>query len=161
VVVPYVRGFLHPSVVPAICDQGYTPELIEVRNDPPEQNPQHYSEVIRGLLRYNDDVCIIEHDVESPPGFIDSFRDCGEPWCWHNYLFEENKLNAPGFGHTRFRGGVGAKLYDRFGPDLLRNAPWPWVDSYLNDLVKEAPELGLCAHLHDGMPVHHYSAHNR
>lgn len=163
VIVPHAPGLLHERVVPAIEAQGYEPELIECVNI--VGHPQSYPMILQRELLSGVDVCIVEHDVESRPGFLDDLDICPLPWCFNAYDFSvpfEDALKQPHLrsgplgvdfaplGHTRFKAGVGQEIEETLR-DPLFLATWVARDVWIaGALVK----VGIQAHRHPGKALH-------
>lgn len=158
VVVPYTD--LHPRVVPAIEAQGYHAETWRMVNE------VHYPHLLRELFASGEDFCLIEHDVESRPGFLESLEECPAPWCFNAYDFtipyDEAVCNdgpisvlADHFsplGHTRFRGGVGKVIAQTLdSPDFLSS--WISRDTRVSAALVAA---GYRAHRHKGKALHRH-----
>jgi hypothetical protein len=165
VVVPYFEGRLHPRVLPAITSQGYEPELLRCVNQ--VNHPDSYPHLLRWLFESGGEFLIIEHDVESRPGFIDALRDCPEPWCFFAYDFrlsfkdalgkwgepdEHGKVDFAPLGHTRFRPELLDHLKGLLAHPLFY-ATWVARDSHIAQTLNDA---GLKAHLHEGHAIHHH-----
>lgn len=166
VIVPYARGLLHERVVPAIERQGYIPELIECVNV--VGHPDSYPNILRRYLLGDEDVCIIEHDNESRPGFLRDLDECPEPWCFFAYDFGsqtfEEALGDPrpesaplgqGFaplGHTRFRAGFCEQIRSTLESDFFGRT-WVSRDTFVAGALNL---LGHKAHRHPGKGIHHH-----
>ncbi len=172
VVVPYHAAVLHPRVVPAVTAQGYEPYLIEVVNE--VRHPDSYPMILARFLLCGEDVCFIEHDNESRPGFLDDLETCPEPWCFFAYDFgisyeeaigeetpnhaKRNPTSAPlgshfaPLGHTRFKGGVGDKIAQLLSSDFFL-ATWVSRDTLIAEALNE---VGLFPHRHRGKCFHHH-----
>ena len=165
VVVPYVEGMLHARVVPAIRAQGYEPELVECVNM--VGHPSSYPCILRDLLLSDEDFCVIEHDNESRPGFLDALVECPEPWCFFAYDMSvpwEEAVNQPtvnsaplgvGFaplGHTRFRAGLGREIEATVTTEFFL-ATWASRDTFISGALMA---LGHLAHRHPGKALHHH-----
>ena len=166
VVVPYAKGFLDDRVVPAIENQGYTPELIECVNE--VGHPYSYPLILRSLLLSGDDVLIIEQDNESRPGFIKSLEECEHYWCFFAYDFGDQTYEdaidngrreagplGRGFsplGHTRFRAGVGEWIRETLDEDYFART-WVARDTFVAGALGVQ---GYEAHRHPGKCFHHH-----
>lgn len=164
VVVPYFPNCLHPRVVPAIQAQGYEPTLLVCSNERGAVNT--YPHYLRGLLLSSDDVCIIEHDNESRPGFLADLEACPEPWCFFAYdlyrPWDEHTSQAGGsqaqsvdfaaLGHTRFRAGVGEDIRELLESRLFLSS-WVARDTFISGALTAA---GYVAHRHPGKCFHHH-----
>ncbi len=145
-------GKLHPRVIPAITRQGYTP-LQLVCN--PAPGPASYPGWLASLLTLGRNVCIIEHDVESRPGFLRDLQACPEPWCFFAYDFStsyEDTMVGTGFtplGHTRFRAGVGTLIADLLDSEEFGSA-WDGRDK----LISAALAAFVKPHRHRGKAIH-------
>lgn len=150
--------------MPAIEAQGYTPELIECVNE--VGHPDSYPMILRRLLLGPDDVCIIEHDNESRPGFLKDLEECPEPWCFFAYDFggqtyeqaveDGHPESAPlggGFaplGHTKFRAGTCEPIRSTLESDFFART-WVARDTFVAGALNL---LGVMAHRHPGKCVH-------
>lgn len=159
-------GQLHPRVVPAVVRQGYLPEIWRCVNE--VEHPDSYPMILQLAFMATEDFTVIEHDVESRPGFLDSLDACPEPWCFFAYDFEvpwEQAMYGPHgasgplgerfapLGHTRFKAG----LYDRLA-HLLESSLWraSWVSRDV--LLCDSFELlGIKPHRHPGKALHYHS----
>lgn len=166
VVVPFARGFLHQRVVPSIEAQGYDPVLIECANE--VGHPDSYPMILRRYLLGAEDVCIVEHDNESRPGFLKGLEMCPQPWCFHAYDFggqtyeqaceQGHPESAPlggGFaplGHTRFRAGAAEPIRETLESDFFART-WVARDTFVAGAMNL---LGLMAHRHPGKSIHHH-----
>jgi hypothetical protein len=166
VIVPYAEGLLHDRVVPSITRQGYSPTLIRCVNT--VGHPDSYPMILRQYLLGEEDVVIVEHDNESRPGFLASYEECPEPWCFHAYDFgpqtweqaiEEGRPDsAPmgsGFaalGHTRFRAGFCEPIRSTLESDFFARS-WVSRDTFVAGALNL---LGFSAHRHEGKSVHHH-----
>lgn len=147
----------------AVVRQGYRDQVVRCQ-DPP--SAWSYPSVLGRLLTAGEDVCIIEHDVESRLGFLADLDACPEPWCFFAYDFsvpyeeamcgpggETGPVTAPWFaplGHTRFRAGVGTAVNDLFtSEDWL--STWVGRDGPLSRALSEA---GYLPHRHRGKAIH-------
>lgn len=152
-------------MVPSIRQQGYEPELVECVNI--VGHPLSYPRILRDLLLSGDDVCIIEHDNESRPGFLADLERCPEPWCffaydlirsWEECTNQGTATSAPlgmdfaPLGHTRFRGGVGDKLRDMLDTEWFLST-WVSRDTFISHGMNA---LGYQAHCHPGKCFHHH-----
>lgn len=162
---PHAPGLLHPRVVPAIERQGYAAELYECVNI--VGHPMSYPALLSSWLLSGDDVCVIEHDNESRPGFLDALAECPEPWCFFAYDFRvsfEDAVSQPTvnsgplgvdfapLGHTRFRGGLGEEIRSLLEADFFR-ATWVSRDTFVSGALAA---LGYQAHRHPGKAIHHH-----
>jgi hypothetical protein len=166
VVVPFFPGILHPKVVPAITAQGYAAETVECVNV--VGHPQSYPYILADALLGPDDVCIVEHDNESRPGFLKDLDDCPEPWCFFAYdlgqqTFEEavsqpRADSAPlgvdfaPLGHTRFKAGVCEPIRSTLEADFFRST-WVSRDTFVSGALNA---IGIRAHRHPGKCFHHH-----
>lgn len=165
VVVPYAPGLLHPRVVPAIEEQGYVPELYECVNIVGHR--MSYPALLRDWFLSGEDFCIIEHDNESRPGFLNTLRYCEEPWCFFAYNFRvtyEDAVQQPTvnsgplgvnfapLGHTRFKGGLGDEIRSLLDADFFQ-ATWVSRDTFVSGALTA---LGYQAHRHPGKAFHHH-----
>ena len=171
VVVPYAPGLLHPRVVPSLVDQvdangdRYIVETYEVVNV--VGHPLSYPSLLADWLTCGEDVCIIEHDNESRPGFLAGFEACGEPWCFHAYdlsiPWEEAVENPSGgaaplghglapLGHTRFRAGFGDQITETLEAWWFQSS-WVSRDTFVSGALNA---LGHVPHKHPGKAGHHH-----
>lgn len=165
VIVAYYPGCLHERVAPAIRAQGYEPELHECVNV--VGHPASYPALLRDLLLSGEDVCVVEHDVESRPGFLADLEACPEPWCFFAYDFRvsyEDAVHQPTvnsaplgvdfapLGHTRFRAGVGAGIESTLTSTFFLST-WVSRDTFVAGALVA---LGLRAHRHPGKAFHHH-----
>lgn len=165
VIVPYLPGLLHPRTVPSIQRQGYEPELIACVNE--VGHPDSYPAILRRLLLGDEDFCIIEHDNESRPGFLDALADCPEPWCffaydvrttWEEATMQGTPTSAPlgvdfaPLGHTRFRSGFGSLIRETLDTDWFQST-WTARDTFISGAYNA---LGYQAHRHVGKALHHH-----
>jgi hypothetical protein len=161
---------LDPRVVPAITSQGYACETIECVNI--VDHPMSYPRILADLLLSNEDVCIIEHDNESRPGFLKELDDCPEPWCffaydlsttWEEAIGQPTATSAPlgvtfaPLGHTRFRAGVGQHIQSTLEHDFFKST-WTARDTFVSGALQVQ---GFEAHLHPGKCFHHHPYHGR
>jgi hypothetical protein len=168
VVVPYAPGFLHERVVPAILAQGYAAETIECVNI--VDHPMSYPRILADLLLGDEDVCIIEHDNESRPGFLQDLEDCPEPWCffaydlsqrWEDAVLQPSVTSAPlgvdfaPLGHTRFKAGLGENIRDTLESDWFKST-WVARDTFVAGALSV---MGFKAHRHPGKAIHHHPYH--
>lgn len=165
VVVPFAPGLLDGRTVPSITAQGYDPEVTECVNI--VGHPRSYPALLREWFLSDDDFCIIEHDNESRPGFLDALRDCPEPWCFFAYdlsvPFEQavqqpTVTSAPlgvdfaPLGHTRFRAGLGTEIRSTLDAEFFQ-ATWVSRDTFVSGALSA---LGFSAHRHPGKALHHH-----
>lgn len=122
--------------------------------DPPSE--WSYPAELARWLTSDRDVCVIEHDVESRPGFLAGLDACPEPWCFHAYPFSHD-WDACGIGpefaplgHTRFRAGVGTTVKDLLESDEWLS-DWRSRDALLSPALNAA---GFMPHRHRGSAVH-------
>lgn len=170
VILPYTQAWLHPRVLPSLWKQGYSVETIECVNRVGHE--RSYPLILRDALLSGDDVCLIEHDVESRPGFLHELEICPEPWCffaydfrvpWEQAISETVATSAPlgvdfaPLGHTRFRGGVGEKIRDLLTSAVF-SATWVGRDAFVAPALSEA---GVRAHMHPGKAIHHHNYRER
>lgn len=159
---------LHPRVVPAITAQGYAAETIECVNI--VGHPMSYPMILHDLLLSGEDICIIEHDNESRPGFLAELDECPEPWCffaydlaqtWEESIGQPTATSAPlgvnfsPLGHTRFRAGVGDHIRETLEADFFL-ATWSARDTFISGALMT---VGFEAHLHPGKCFHHHPYH--
>jgi hypothetical protein len=172
VVIPYHKAALHPRVVPAVTAQGYEPTLIEIVNEVGHRDS--YPVILAKFLLSGDDVCFIEHDNESRPGFLTDLEQCPEPWCFFAYDFSITYEEAIGevtpdhakrsptsaplgtdfapLGHTRFKSGVGNQIAETLTSDFFL-ATWVSRDTLIAEALNE---LGYLPHRHRGKCFHHH-----
>jgi hypothetical protein len=171
VLVPFYGDLLHPRVIPSLVSQvdadgnRYVIEQVECVNI--VGHPFSYPALLADWLTCGADVCIVEHDNESRPGFLAGFESCPEPWCFHAYDLSVPWEDAVGLtsdrsaplglglaplGHTRFRAGVGDLIAETL------DAPWfreTWVsrDTFISGALNA---LGMAPHRHPGKAGHHH-----
>lgn len=172
VVVPHHPDLLHPRVVPAIRAQGYTPRVISVVNE--VGHLDSYPMILATFLLADVDVCFVEHDNESRPGFLDDLRDCPKPWCYFAYNFSipyDDAISGPSddsahltptnaplgvnfapLGHTRFKAGVGNAIATTLQSAFFQ-ATWVSRDTLIAEALNE---VGLFPHRHEGKCFHHH-----
>jgi hypothetical protein len=165
VLVPFAPDCLHERVIPSILAQDYVPEVIECVNI--VGHPKSYPAILRDVLLSGDDVCIVEHDVESRPGFLVTLEQCPEPWCFFAYDFfvpYEQAVHQPTvnsaplgvnfapLGHTRFRGGVGEDIRSTLESDFFQ-ATWVSRDTFVAGVLVA---MGYTAHRHPGKAIHRH-----
>ena len=165
VVVPYSPGQLHPRVVPSIVAQGYEAETYECVNI--VGDPMSYPALLHQWLTSGEDVCIVEHDNESRPGFLADLDACPEPWCFYAYDLSipwEDAILDPGpnsaplgelfapLGHTRFRAGVGDLILPTLTAGWFRES-WVARDTWVSGALNA---VGLIPHRHPGKALHHH-----
>lgn len=165
VIVAHAPGMLHPRVVPAIRRQGYEPTVIECENI--VNSPRSYPGVLRAAFESGRDFCVIEHDVESRPGFLSALEECPTPWCFFAYDFSikyEDAVLQPmvrsaplgvGFaplGHTRFRKELAPAVLPTVNSELFQ-ASWVARDAFTTGALSAA---GYLAHRHPGKAMHHH-----
>lgn len=164
-------GCLHPRVVPSITAQGYEPAVLRCVNI--VGDPLSYPQILRAELLGSQDVCFVEHDNESRPGFLRDLEDCPEPWCFFAYDFAipydeavgitkpDAALGLPAvalganfapLGHTRFRAGVGESIRELLESHFF-GSTWVSRDNLIADGLNRA---GLAPHRHRGKCIHHH-----
>ena len=151
--------------MPAIVAQGYVAVMITAVNE--VGHPYSYPMILQRELLSGEDVCIIEHDNESRPGFLKDLEDCPEPWCffaydlsqpWEEAVRQPSVTSAPlgvdfaPLGHTRFKGGVGEKIRATL-EDPLFLSTWVARDVWITGALIDA---GYTAHRHPGKCLHHH-----
>ena len=166
VLVPYADGRLHPRVLPSLRDQGY--DVMTWRVENVVGSPNSYPKILSTMLLGLEDVCVVEHDVESRPGFLADLEACPEPWCFYAYDLslpwdqavemavatagqEVGSRFAP-LGHTRFRAGFCEQIRGLLESDVFA-ATWVARDSML---VGALAERGCTPHRHPGKAIHHH-----
>lgn len=158
--VPYVEGMLHHRVLPAIERQGHAPDLALI-----EDRDHGYRSLIEEWCRLavysRRDLCIIEQDVESRSGTLDSYVGCPEPWCFHAYRFWSpyEECGAVGtwtpLGHTRFTWQACELLLPLFGEDHWRNLPsYGDMDRMMSAHLYYVERI--VPHRHPGDVIHHH-----
>lgn len=116
-----------------------------------------YGHALARFFGRDEDVCVVEHDIESQPGFLASYEACPEPWCWHPYDFGNPwHMVAPSLpewwaplGHARFR----ARFVTQAVRDELATRVWEGIDGQLARLLRHR---GILPHLHEGKAMHHH-----
>jgi hypothetical protein len=155
VAVPVVEGMLHDRVLPAIERQGYEPEVIPT--DPPPY-PVVLARLFQRMQWKMSDLTIIEQDVESRTGAIESFIACPEPYCFHAYkfntTFDAAGLDYAPLGHTRFRWAVSDHLRDLTQTDEWRVAGYCDLDKIIGNYLRTE---GIEPHRHEGDVIHHHN----
>jgi len=165
VIVPYFPGLLHPRTIASIVAQGYVPERRECVNR--VGHPQSYPMILTKLFESGEDFCIVEHDIESRPGFLGALEDCPSPWCFNAYDFSipwEEAIGQPSdtsaplgvyacpLGHTRFRGGLYETLREVLHSDIFQMS-WVGCDTWLGNRLND---IGMIPHRHPGKVIHHH-----
>ena len=123
--------------------------------------------VLSALFECGDDFCIVEHDIESRPGFLASLEECPEVWCFNAYDFSipwEQAIAQPSdtsaplglyaapMGHTRFRGGLYETVVDVLHSEVF-GMSWVGCDTWLGNRLND---LGMKPHRHPGKVIHHH-----
>jgi hypothetical protein len=146
VFIPFVEGMLHDRVVPAIERQGYQPALVSVAGC-----DESYWMVLTEIARREpNSLCVVEHDVESQPDYLDELRDCPEPYCFNAYDFragdwEDVNIEYAPLGHTRFAGEALLILA------TLPRRHWIGLDKWIGERMAAC---GIRPHMHGGRVVH-------
>lgn len=114
VIVPYVPGKLHPSVVPAIERDGHRAELRIC----PDGEPYAYWRILLDEWRPHrrEPLVIVEQDIEPAPGQLDDLIDCGMPWCAASYPVYWG-------GIAEVYGGPWGLGFVKFSPELMTDYP--------------------------------------
>ena len=162
---------LHPRVVPSLLSQvdprgeRYVIEQVEVANI--VGHPLSYPALLLEWLTCGQDVCIVEHDNESRPGFLAGLEECPEPWCFHAYDLSipwEEAVERPSgdsaplggglapLGHTRFRAGLGDRIRETLESSWFQ-ASWVSRDTFVSGALNA---LGYLPHRHPGKAGHHH-----
>jgi len=134
-------------------------------------HPQSYPMILAALFESGEDFCIVEHDIESRPGFLVSLEDCPEPWCFNAYNFSipwEEAIGAPTdtsaplgmyaapMGHTRFRGGLYETVKRVLDSDVFKMS-WVGCDTWLGNQLNAPVSQGggaMNPHRHRGKAIH-------
>ena len=169
VVVPYVDGMLHPSVLPAI-DTAIT-HLIGVTRASiiPVQlitgDDESYWDLLNlawgDTTSYGADLVIVEQDVEIPPNALNDFAHCPEPWCSNPYDCA-SMLNVLALGCTRF--SLGLRLACPLLPQEvvgyrdnshLPPKHWKRLDTRIAGVLRGENYQYTC-HAHNPAAIHHH-----
>ena len=136
VVVPFTN--LRPGVLKAIRDQGFEAETIDTSG-----GDYAYHDAIRGIWEDKESFVIIEHDVLSPPGSLDSMASCNELWCAVPYQTPIGRICA--LGHTKF-------------DERLLRKPWPFKrtkwERFDRAIESTLARLGYTRHQHEFLAEH-------
>ena len=155
VAVPYVEGMLHPRVVPAIDRQNHAGELWRV--DPPPYNV-FLARCFGRMATKQIDVAIVEQDVESRTGALQSFEDCPLPYCFHAYkfntAFDDAALDHAPLGHTRFRFTIAPHLRELTLTEEWRTSGYLDLDRLIGRHLRG---WGILPHRHEGDVIHHHA----
>jgi hypothetical protein len=148
---------LNHRVIPAIRRQHYEPIMWEIN----PEDPHHYRNLLGSwfeAISVLGDLAIVEHDVESRTGFLHTFEECPEPYCFHAYhfaqSFDDSGLDYAPLGHTRFRATIQAEL-----TSLIESERWRTTPHYgdLDGIIgHHLGELGIGPHRHEGDVIHHH-----
>lgn len=128
-------------------------------------HPRSYPQLLREYFLAGEDFCIIEHDNESRPHFLDDLRDCPQPWCffaydlytsWEDATSQPTAWSAPlgvdfaPLGHTRFKAGLGQEIESILSADYFLSS-WVSRDTFISGALTA---LGYIAHRHPGKAIH-------
>lgn len=117
VVVPATPGGLKPEVLPALLATGATVEVF------PMLEVDSYYRALIGwwaeAAHWQQDLCIVEHDIEVNANTLERFDHCQHEWCAHSYPVCWGDIATTyggpwGLGCVRFRWQLCAAL-----PDLI------------------------------------------
>lgn len=145
---------MHERVIPAIVEQGYRPIQFVVSNKPDEMT---YARFVRCLSYFRHSACIVEPDIESRPGFLQSLDECPEPWCFYDYpglpVGRPWTENFAHLGHARFRMKKVGQFLIRGLEEFSEN---PVTVAFAVNMI--LLRAGFSAHRHEGMAFHHFYA---
>jgi len=152
IVVPFIRGQLHPDTLAAVRTCGQYHRLVDL--DPGD--PGAYGRLVRRLWRAQATVIICEHDVVPSPEQLATLQACRHDWC--SYSYDDGLYpRGPMFGLVRLSGALmvrhpaAAEVALVIGKRRDTEAEWWHVDSLMaRDLFIRGVEW-----FEHAPPVHH------